>query len=57
MCKQKKSVSNVSDGDTELLFHKKDKDVTLMSHRVWTHMGAKPYHDSTPAEAQDHIQP
>jgi hypothetical protein len=47
---QTKSVFNLSDGHTELLFHSKEKDVALMSQRVWTHMGAKPYEDNTPEE-------
>ncbi|KAK1991812.1 FAD/NAD(P)-binding domain-containing protein [Colletotrichum falcatum] len=40
-----KSVSAFGVGDTELLFHSKDKEVTLMIERAWTHMGAKPYED------------
>ncbi|EFQ34689.1 hypothetical protein CGRA01v4_13705 [Colletotrichum graminicola] len=40
-----KSISAFGTGDTELLFRSKDKDVTLMIERAWTHMGAKPYED------------
>ncbi|KAK1579872.1 uncharacterized protein LY79DRAFT_563176 [Colletotrichum navitas] len=41
-----KSISAFGTGDTELLFRSKNKAVTLMIERVWTHMGAKPYEDT-----------
>lgn len=31
---------------TELLFHGREKDETLMIKQVWTHMGATPYEDN-----------
>ncbi|KAK2013824.1 FAD/NAD(P)-binding domain-containing protein [Colletotrichum eremochloae] len=40
-----KSISAFGIGDTELLFHSKDKEVTLMIERAWINMGAKPYED------------
>ncbi|KAK2030412.1 FAD/NAD(P)-binding domain-containing protein [Colletotrichum zoysiae] len=38
-----KSISAFGTADTELLFHSKDKDVTLMIERAWQQMGAKPF--------------
>ncbi|KAH6681205.1 oxidoreductase [Plectosphaerella plurivora] len=40
-----KSITHLSDGKTELLFHGKEKDETLMIRQVWLHMGATPYED------------
>ena len=39
------SVSWVGDGDTEMLFPGKDKDLALMSKQAWWKMGAKAYED------------
>ena len=48
---KEKSVVNLSDGKTELLFKSRDKDVALMSERVWKHMGAIPYQDPSSVES------
>ncbi|GKT49633.1 Fe-regulated protein 8 [Colletotrichum spaethianum] len=40
-----KSITAFGIGGTELLFHAKEKEVTLMIERAWTNMGAKPYED------------
>ncbi|GKT94081.1 FAD/NAD-binding protein [Colletotrichum tofieldiae] len=40
-----KSITAFGIGDTELLFHAKEKEITLMIERAWTNMGAKPYED------------
>lgn len=36
---------NISDGETELLFQSKTKDITLHAASGWKHMGIKPYVD------------
>ncbi|GJC81214.1 Fe-regulated protein 8 [Colletotrichum liriopes] len=41
-----KSITAFGIGDTELLFHAKEKEITLMIERAWTNMGAKPYEDT-----------
>ncbi|KAI2606322.1 FAD/NAD(P)-binding domain-containing protein [Hypoxylon fragiforme] len=40
-----KSVSNVGDGNTELLFPRKEKELALMSAQAWRKLGAKPFED------------
>ena len=35
----------MGDGDNSLLFHGKDKDVTLMAAQAWSRMGQTPYVD------------
>ncbi|GME48460.1 uncharacterized protein LTHEOB_5583 [Neofusicoccum parvum] len=40
-----KQVVNISDGETELLFQSKTKDITLHAASGWKHMGIKPYVD------------
>ncbi|OLN95962.1 Apoptosis-inducing factor B-like protein [Colletotrichum chlorophyti] len=40
-----KSITAFGIGNTELLFHGQDKEITLMIERAWTNMGAKPYED------------
>ncbi|RYP07582.1 hypothetical protein DL764_002409 [Monosporascus ibericus] len=41
------SVAYVRDGDSELLFRVRDKDITLRSGQAWSRLGAKPFEDDT----------
>ncbi|TEA13367.1 Fe-regulated protein 8 [Colletotrichum sidae] len=41
-----KSITAFGSGNTELLFHSKEKEVTLMIKRTWQHMGVTPYEDT-----------
>ncbi|RYP42971.1 hypothetical protein DL768_010149 [Monosporascus sp. mg162] len=49
------SVAYVRDGDSELLFRIRDKDITLRSGQAWSKLGAKPFEDDTgnPADGGD----
>ncbi|KAJ5471087.1 FAD/NAD(P)-binding domain-containing protein [Penicillium desertorum] len=40
-----RSVSYISDGNAELLWPTKEKDLALMSAQAWKHMGATPFED------------
>ncbi|RYP41187.1 hypothetical protein DL767_001191 [Monosporascus sp. MG133] len=52
------SVAYLRDGDSELLFRVRDKDITLRSGQAWSRLGAKPFEDDTahspdPADSSD----
>ncbi len=45
------SVVYARDGDSELLFNAKEKDVALMSKQAWSKFGARPFEDATDGDA------
>ncbi|RYP68220.1 hypothetical protein DL769_005560 [Monosporascus sp. CRB-8-3] len=51
------SVAYVRDGDSELLFRVRDKDITLRSGQAWSKLGAKPFEDDTENPADEDSNP
>ncbi|KAK7932457.1 hypothetical protein PG985_003169 [Apiospora marii] len=47
-----KSISHVGDGDTELWWHSKERNLALMSAGAWKRLGAKPCEDNYESEKQ-----